>query len=81
VSRSKYLCQLYTFQEIMWLLPESLNILKFESEDQPEGQLFSLGFKQLEEFKPFLEKVIPNLKAEAPKNACVHSVHMKKELD
>jgi hypothetical protein len=48
------------FQEILWLMTESLEILKYESEDQPEGKLFTLAFKQLEDLRPFLQEMISN---------------------
>jgi len=39
-------------------MSESLEMLKYESEDQPEGHLFTLAVKQLEELRPFLQEMI-----------------------
>ncbi len=48
-------------KEILCLLTESLDNLKYESEDQPEGKLFILGLRQLEELKTFLKEIVPDL--------------------
>lgn len=55
-------CFFLLLQEIICLLTESLENLQYESEDQPEGRLFTLGLKQLEDFKIFFKEIVPDLR-------------------